>query len=71
MIVWHYMAYFSFSIGTAHMEQEIHRRVLVITKQNQDRIAEETGIHSSLTDEDVKEYLEQVIEEVKKEKRMP
>ena len=59
------------SIGTAHMEQEIQRRVLVITKQNQDRMAEETGIQSSLTDEDVKEYLEQVIEEVKKEKRMP
>jgi hypothetical protein len=59
------------SIGTAHMEQEIQRRVLTITKQNQDRMAEETGIQSSLTDEDVKDYLEQVLEEVKKEKRMP
>ena len=59
------------SIGTAHMEQEIQRRVLTITKQNQDRMAEETGIQSSLTDEDVKDYLGQVLEEVKKEKRMP
>ncbi|MGB6673625.1 MAG: hypothetical protein WBE34_14445 [Candidatus Nitrosopolaris sp.] len=53
------------------MEQEIQRRVLTITKQNQDRMAEETGIQSSLTDEDVKDYLGQVLEEVKKEKRMP
>jgi hypothetical protein len=29
-------------------------------------LEEETGIQSSLTDDDVEEYLEQVIEEVKK-----
>jgi hypothetical protein len=34
-------------------------------------MTEESGIQSSLTDDDVKEYLEQVIEEVKKEKRTP
>ena len=59
------------SIGTSHMEQEIQRRVLTLTKQNQNRMAEETGIQSSLSDDDVKEYLVQVIEEVKKERRMP
>jgi DNA-binding protein Fis len=46
------------SIGMAQMEQEIQRRVIALTKQNQDRIAEESGIHSSLTEEDMKEYLE-------------
>ena len=59
------------SIGTSHMEQEIQRRVLTLTKQSQIRMAEETGIQSSLSDDDVKEYLEQVIKEVKKERRMP
>jgi hypothetical protein len=54
------------SIGMAQMEQEIQRRVIALTKQNQDRMAEETGIQPSLTEEDVKEYLQQVIEEVKK-----
>ena len=39
--------------------------------RNQDTINEETGIHSSETEKDMKEYLEQVIEEVKKERRMP
>jgi hypothetical protein len=37
--------------------------------RNQDTINEETGIHSSETEEDMKEYLEQVIEEVKNERR--
>jgi hypothetical protein len=56
------------SIGTAHMEQEIEKRVIALTKQNQDRIEEETGIQSSLTEDDIKQYLEQAIKEVKKRK---
>jgi hypothetical protein len=56
------------SIGTAHMEQEIQKRVLEFTRRNQERMAEETGIHSSLSEEEVKEYLQQVIGEVKKQK---
>jgi len=59
------------SIGTAHMEQEIQKRVLALTRKNQRSLEEETGIQSSLTDDDVKDYLEQVIEEVKKERRKP
>jgi hypothetical protein len=54
------------SIGTAQMEQEIQQRVIRFTKQNQNRMLEESGIHSSLTEDDVKVYLEQVIKEVRK-----
>ena len=54
------------SIGSAQMEQEIERRVLVFTKQIQDKMVEETGIQSSLTEDDTKQYLEQVIREVNK-----
>ncbi len=56
------------SIGMAQMEQEIQRKVVEFTKRNQDRMAEETGVQSSLSEEDVKEYLQQVIREVKKQK---
>jgi hypothetical protein len=56
------------SIGTAHMEKEIEKRVIAVTKQNQDTLVEQTGIQSSLTEEDMKQYLEQVLNEVKKEK---
>ena len=51
------------------MDQEIQKKVTTFTKRNQERMTEETGIQSSLTDEDVKEYLEQGIREVKKDRR--
>jgi hypothetical protein len=57
------------SIGSAHMEQEIQRQVLMLTKQNQDKMAEESGISSSLSEDDVKVYLEQVIKEVSNSKK--
>jgi len=56
------------SIGTAHMEQEIQKRVLEFTKRTQDMMAEETGIKSSMTEDDIKQYLEQVVREVKIQK---
>jgi uncharacterized protein YktB (UPF0637 family) len=52
----------------AEMEQQIQKKVVDFTKQNQDRMEEETGIQSSLTEDDIKQYLEQVIKEVKKPK---
>ncbi|PWU81686.1 MAG: hypothetical protein DLM72_05705 [Candidatus Nitrosopolaris wilkensis] len=45
------------SIGIAHME-EIQKIVIELTKQNQDRVVEESGIQSSLTEEDMKQYLQ-------------
>jgi DNA-binding protein Fis len=54
------------SIGTAQMEQEIQQMVIKFTKQNQDKMAEKSGVYSSLTEDDVKVYLEQVIKEVRK-----
>jgi DNA-binding protein Fis len=54
------------SIGIAQMEQEIQQMVIKFTKQNQDKMAEESGVYSSLTEDDVKVYLEQVIKEVRK-----
>jgi hypothetical protein len=53
------------SIGIAQMEQQIQKKVIEFTKQNQYQMAEETGIQSSLTEEDMRQYLEQVIREVK------
>ena len=50
------------------MRRGREKKVITFTKRNQDRMTEETGIQSSLTDEDMKEYLEQVIREVKKDR---
>jgi hypothetical protein len=59
------------SIGMAQMEQQIQRKVVEFTKRNQDKMTEETGIQSSLSEEDVKDYLQKVIREVKKQKTPP
>jgi hypothetical protein len=46
------------------MEQHIKKKVIQFTKRNQQKIVEDTGIQSSLTEDDMKQYLEQVIREV-------
>jgi hypothetical protein len=50
------------------MEQEIERRVLGFAKKNQNRMEKETGVESSLLEDDVKQYLEQVMHEVQNQK---
>ena len=55
------------SIGVAHMEKEIQKRVLRLVKKQEETMVEQTGIQSSLDEHDVKEYLEQVINEVRKD----
>ena len=59
------------SIGIAQMEQEIQKRVLAATRKTQEIMTEETGILSSLSEEDMKLYLQQVIEEVQESKNKP
>ncbi len=54
------------SIGTAQMEQELQKRVLTITKENSDVMTEETGVQPSLTEDEMKEYLDMVVNEIKR-----
>jgi hypothetical protein len=49
------------SIGTAHMEQELQSRVLTTAKKNSDAMAEESGVETSMSEDDMKEYLEVVM----------
>jgi hypothetical protein len=53
------------SIGTAQMEQELQRRVLTIAKKNSDIMTEDTGVQPSLSENDMKQYLEEVLKEIK------
>jgi hypothetical protein len=55
-------------IGTAEMYQEMERRVLGVTKGMKEDIAEQRGIGSSLDEDDMKEYLSEVLEEIKRGK---
>ena len=54
------------SIGTAHMEQELQSRVLTIAKKHSDMITEKTGVEASMTENDMKEYIEMVTKEIHK-----
>ena len=56
------------TIGTAQMEREIEKRAIALSKRYQDSMTQETGIQSSYLEDDIKEYLEQVIQEVQKQK---
>ncbi len=53
------------NMGSAQMEQELQKRVLTIAKKNSDIMTEETGVQPSLSDDDMKQYLEQVLKEIK------
>jgi hypothetical protein len=55
-------------IGYAQMEKELQDRVATIVKKHSDGM-EESGIGSSLTEEDAKKYLEQIMEELRKSKK--
>ena len=53
------------NMGSAQMEQELEKRVLTIAKKNSDSMSEETGVQPSLSEDDMKQYLQEVIKEIK------
>jgi hypothetical protein len=54
------------NIGTAEMERQLQNRVLSLTRDKPSQLTEETGIESSFRDEDeLRNYIQKVIEEVK------
>lgn len=57
------------SIGTAQMQLEIESRVLKVAKEQEETLKEQTGVQPSLDVEDIKEYLDQIINQVKKEQQ--
>ena len=47
------------------MEQELHRRVIAIYAKTKRSMVEETGISSSVDENDIKSYLQEILEEIK------
>lgn len=54
------------NIGTAHMELELTRKVERIVKEQEETLKQETGVQQSVTMEEMKGYLEEVLKETKK-----
>lgn len=53
------------NIGTAEMEKVMIGKITKSVRHNQQKIQEETGIQSSITEDNIEEYLRQVIRETK------
>ena len=53
------------SMGTAQMESELQNRVLTTAKKASDSMEEESGVESSMTEDDMKDYMEIVMNELK------
>ncbi len=56
------------AIGTAEMEQEIEKKVIRFSKRTKDLMEDETGISTSVDEDDIKRYLEEVLIELKGKK---
>lgn len=52
-------------IGTAQMQKELEKRVMTIVKKNSDMMTEETGVMPSMSDAEMKEYLNEVLIEIR------
>jgi hypothetical protein len=47
------------------MEQELQKRVLTIAKKSSENMTQETGVQPSLSENDMKQYLDEVLQEIK------
>jgi hypothetical protein len=57
------------NIGTAQLEQEIVKRVVTVAKKHSVSITEKTGVQPSLSEDDMKLYMTEVLREIKTSKK--
>jgi hypothetical protein len=52
-------------IGASEIDQQVHKKVLNITKNLSNQMEEKSGIQASFAEEDMKEYIDSVIKNIK------
>jgi hypothetical protein len=57
------------SIGTAHMEKELMKRMVSKAKEEQKELVQESGVNSSLSEDDIIGIVKEVEKDVKEKKR--
>jgi hypothetical protein len=55
--------------GTSKMQQDIEKAILSIVKEQQETLETRSSVESSLSEDDLKDYLHEVLDEVKEVKR--
>ena len=53
------------SIGTAQMSSQLENKVSKLVKEYSDKIVNEAGVQPDLSEEDAKQYLDEVIKEIR------
>lgn len=53
------------SIGSAEMEIEVQKKVLIAAKKTSATMADKSGIEASMKEDDMKSYMELVMSELK------
>jgi hypothetical protein len=56
------------NIVTAEKQRELEKRILKLTREQEETLTDQTGIIPSISGEDAKQYLEEVMAEVKKDR---
>jgi hypothetical protein len=56
------------NIGAAQTKIETEKRIVNIVKEHSDTINEQTGVQPSLTEEDIKHYLDDVLGEIQRKR---
>jgi hypothetical protein len=58
------------TIGTAQLEQDLQKKVLKVVKEQEDTIRQQyAGIESSLTEKDMREYMEMINQELRRREK--
>ena len=52
------------SIGTSHMERKLQNIVFGIAKKTSDEMVEKSGVETSFTEDEMRQYIEQVVKEL-------
>lgn len=59
------------SIGAAYQQEQVLRKIATLTKQFRDNMEEDSGVKSSLEENDMKDYIDEVLHEIERTKNKP
>ena len=57
------------SIGTAEMQQKLEKNVLEVTRLNADNLLQQSGVESTISMDETRQYMYEALEEMKKLKK--
>lgn len=56
------------NIGTAQMQRELQGRVMTLAKKHSDEMAKETGLEPTMTEDDISDYMEVLVNELNQDR---